>query len=102
MYNGGQEGMARSFEHFMGELKKGKVVMRDDELKPVVKDGEVQMLSARHLSDLSPEDFKKYMSVHVKQGYPGSRARKTEVAGYIQKMDRDIQRLKDRGLKCTL
>lgn|GEM_PF-5632880 len=102
MYNGGQEGITRSFEYFMNELKSGRVTMRDDELKPVLKNGETQIIRARSLNDLGLEDFKKYMSVHIKQEYPGSRSRKTEVAGYIQKMERDIQRLKDRGLKCTL
>jgi hypothetical protein len=86
----------------MNELKSGRVTMRDDELKPVLKNGETQIIRARSLNDLGLEDFKKYMSVHIKQEYPGSRSRKTEVAGYIQKMERDIQRLKDRGLKCTL
>lgn len=102
MYNGGQEGMARSFEYFMQELQAGRVTKRDDKLNPVVQNSKTQTIKARSLSELSLEDFKKYMSVHVKQRYPGGSARKTEVAGYIQKMDRDAKRLKDRGLECTL
>lgn len=102
MYNGGQEGMAQSFEYFMQELEAGRVTMRDDELRPVVKNGRTQMIQARSLSELSLEDFKKYMSVHIKQRYPGAKRRKTEVAGYIQKMDRDVQRIEKRGLRCTL
>lgn len=100
MYNGGQAGMATSFEFFMEELSAGRISQRDSNLDPIVKNGQRQNIKERTLKSLSLADFKKYMSVHVLQKYPGSSSRKSEVAGYIQKMDRDLEQIEERGLAC--
>lgn len=100
MYNGGQSGMASTFEFFMEELTMGRVSQRDRNLNPVSRNGQRQIISDRSLKSLGPAEFKKYMSAHVMQKYPGSQGRKSEVAGYIQKMDRDLEQIEKRGLSC--
>lgn len=101
MYNGGQAGLSTSFNFFMEELTAGRVSLRDDNLNPVIRSGQRQSLRARDLKNLSLDDFKKYMSVHIMQSYSGNERRKTEVAGYIQKMDRDLAAIEEKGISCA-
>lgn len=101
MYNAGQAGLSTSFDFFMEELTAGRVSVRDNNLNPVLKSGEPQILKARNLKSLSLADFKKYMSVHIMQSYSGNERRKTEVAGYIQKMDRDLAAIESKGISCA-